>query len=132
MKFGNLLAILLLLAFEGCRSGSSPVGSTSSESPSRSKRKGLKTELFFGGNSLKSSKWTSFLTTVVSPVLPGFTILDGTGSWRGNLMPAKIIVIFHPGSDSDERHIESIRSQFKSQFGHDSVLRADTPCEYEF
>jgi hypothetical protein len=92
---------------------------------------GGKTELYFG-STLAGPNWNKFLHDVVTPRFPAFTIIDGLGSWKGSQMPSKIMVIFHSGSETDEKSIESIRKLFIEQFKHDSVLRANMPSNFDF
>lgn len=128
----KLILIAASLLF-GCReSTQSSNGARAGLGETTGSHKGVRTELYFGGTSLLQPKWVVFLESAVSPVFPGFTIIDGVGSWKGHQMPAKIMIIFHSGSSADEEHIEQIRSQFLSQFGHKSVLRADVESTYAF
>jgi len=79
---------------------------------------------------MEDSRWLAFLASHVTPHFPGFTIFDGTGSWRGRQMPSKVLVILHNGTAEEDANIESIRSEFIKEFKHESVLRSNEPCNF--
>lgn len=96
----------------------------------------IRTELYFGG--IAEAPWTEFLAKAVTPRFPsGLTVMDATGQWRGrdgtiHHLPTRILVILHPGTPETDRLLESIRTEFREQFHHESVLRADCPARVTF
>jgi hypothetical protein len=98
----------------------------------------LRTELFFGTNKpdggvVTEAQFQDFLTRVITPRFPdGLTLVTALGQFRGSngviqRERSMLLVLLYPADDarSSGRKIEEIRTQYKSEFQQESVLRAD-------
>ena len=130
---------MVALLLSGCAvnrpNPASPVSLSPADRPVTPKH-WIRTELYFGG--IAEAPWTEFLARAVTPRFPsGLTVMDATGQWRGqdgtiHHLPTRILVILHPGTPETDRLLESIRTEFREQFHHESVLRADCPARVTF
>lgn len=156
------LALMALLALTtGCagglgatRSNASPLESGKSVSSSLQgddARPGvattwLRSELYFGvgerndpSTRIDDARWQSFLDREVTTRFPdGLTVFDAYGQWlfRGNAAPerldSKVLVILHPNTAEDRAKIEAVRSAWKTETGHQSVLWVNQAAEVSF
>ncbi len=96
----------------------------------------LKTELYFGP--VDGDDWSDFLARDVTPRFPqGLTWLDVHGQWRDahgmvRKLDSRLLILIYPGSNSANRSIEAIRSDFKTRFHQQSVLRVTEKVEASF
>lgn len=101
---------------------------------------GVRTELLFGfgkpdGGVVSEVEWESFVEEYITPRFrDGLTIVDASGQWvdkKGEITKerAKIVILFHGGSEEAERSIEYIRDKYKQLFGQESVLRISMCAE---
>ena len=101
---------------------------------------GVRTELFFGfgkpdGGVVSEVEWESFVEEYITPRFrDGLTIVDASGQWmdkKGKITKerARIVILFHGGSEEAERSIEYIRDKYKQLFGQESVLRISMCAE---
>jgi hypothetical protein len=95
-----------------------------------------RTELFFGlsrnaGPNITEAEFGGFVDTKVTPRFPdGLTVVDGDGQFRGESGEvikegSKLIILLHGGSNAESKKIEAIRTDYKTQFQQESVLRTD-------
>ena len=92
------------------------------------KTNGIKTELYIGDSKLKVDD----LNQIISKKFEGFTIIDNLGYWKSQKMNGFKVIIFHKGKESDEEKIKEIIDNIKTEFSHESILRADFSCSYNF
>ena len=101
---------------------------------------GVRTELFFGlgkpsGGLVSQSEWERFVEEYITPRFKnGLTIVDASGQWmdkKGEITQerARIVILFHGGSEEAERSIEYIRDKYKQLFGQESVMRISMCAE---
>lgn len=96
----------------------------------------VRSELYFGA--IPGEAWARFLAEIVTPRFPsGLTVFDAQGQWRARdgavrQVPTRVLVILHPRTAAADESLEAIRREFKSRFGHESVLRADTAAAVSF
>ena len=96
-----------------------------------------KSELFMGRNisgdkisvkkdyRITDGQIQQFLSDVVSPRFPGFTMLSGQGYWKGESEDCVVLVILHEWLDeghADKFSIEAIIDEYKQKFHQESVL----------
>jgi hypothetical protein len=97
----------------------------------------LRTELYFGlsrdAGVVGDAEWQSFVDREVSGRFPsGFTVIDAQGQWLSQQTkaavrePSKVLIILRRPSAADDEKVEAIRRQFRSQFGQESVLKAES------
>ncbi|WP_394621163.1 DUF3574 domain-containing protein [Lentzea sp. JNUCC 0626] len=98
-----------------------------------------RTELYFGGNlqngtPITPAHFESFLDAEVTPAFPdGLTWIQAHGQWKGGKEDSYVLILLYPQSDrAANREIEEIRRDYKSQFGQQSVLRADSTDKVSF
>jgi hypothetical protein len=98
-----------------------------------------RTELFFGGTrpdngAITPAEFELFLDKDVTPAFPeGLTWLPVHGQWMGGKQDSYLLILLYPDSNRHaDRDIEKIRSDYKSQFGQESVLRADSTEHVSF
>jgi Protein of unknown function (DUF3574) len=95
-----------------------------------------RTELFFGlsrrGGVISEEEFQNFVNQFVTPRFPdGLTLLAGAGQFRdasGTTISegSKLLILLYPARTRDaDALIEAIRSDYKTQFEQQSVLRAD-------
>jgi hypothetical protein len=97
-----------------------------------------RTELFFGlskpgGGVVTEEEFKGFVDLYVTPRFPdGLTLLSGVGQFRDAsgttiVEGSKLLILLYParGSGDANRAIEQIRSDYKTRFEQQSVLRAD-------
>ena len=84
-------------------------------------------------------RWQACLPRAVPPRLPSrLTVFDAYGQWlfRGQATPerldSKVLVILHPETAEDRAKIDAIRSAWKAETGHQSVLWASQVSEVSF
>jgi len=134
---GLLLTLLLaLLGSAGCSTTSgTPSKPVAGDRPLAPER-WIRTELYFGA--IEIALWDEFLAKEVTPRFPsGLTVFEARGQWRNksgeiHRIPTRVLVILHPGSPETNRALEEIRSRFRDQFRHESILRADSPVTVAF
>jgi hypothetical protein len=102
------------------------------------------TQLYFGtskpdGTAVTDEQFKLFLDTNVTPRFPeGLTLLTGYGQFKvssGAIVQERshVLILFYPPSVRDaEQKIEAIRTDYKSMFGQESVLRADSNAAIGF
>jgi hypothetical protein len=99
----------------------------------------IRTELYFGldragAPQVSDDEWQEFVREVITPRFPeGLTVLNGAGQWRdtnGTVVrePSRIVIILRPveHSESSDRAIEEIRSEYVKRFEQDAVMRVDS------
>ncbi|MDZ4350947.1 MAG: DUF3574 domain-containing protein [Xanthomonadaceae bacterium] len=105
-----------------------------------------RSELYFGvgdphdpTSRIDQVRWQAFLEREVTPRFPdGLTVFDAYGQWlfRGQTSPerldSKVLVIIHPDIAGDRAKIDAIRSAWKTETGHQSVLWASQLVEISF
>ena len=154
----RLVLFALLVVLNGC--ASAPERAASAASPSTSASASLqgdatrpgatspwrRSELYFGigdrddtSTRIDDARWQGFLDREVTPRFPdGLTVFDAYGQWlfRGRDAPerldSKVLVILHPDSAEDRAKIDAIRSAWKAETGHQSVLWASHAAEVSF
>jgi hypothetical protein len=91
-----------------------------------------RTELYFGGGRADGSVITpadfeNFVDRQVTPAFPdGLTWLTAHGQWMGGKEDSYVIIIFYPLTNRQaNKDIEEIRTDYKTEFHQESVLRAD-------
>lgn len=95
-----------------------------------------RTELFFGlsrsvGADISEAEFAGFVDTKVTPRFPdGLTLVDGDGQFRGSdgeviKEGSKLLILLHGGSNAESKKIEAVRTDYKTQFQQESVLRTD-------
>ena len=91
-------------------------------------------QLFMGrsgpdGEIVDDEDWETFLAESVTPKFPdGLTVLDGKGQWRGSdgrvkRERSKLLVILAQPGESNNRLIDEISEEYRSQFNQESVLK---------
>nr|WP_042197008.1 DUF3574 domain-containing protein [Kibdelosporangium sp. MJ126-NF4]CEL22691.1 putative; ORF located using Glimmer/Genemark [Kibdelosporangium sp. MJ126-NF4]CTQ89831.1 putative; ORF located using Glimmer/Genemark [Kibdelosporangium sp. MJ126-NF4] len=92
-----------------------------------------RTELYFGGSRPDGSPITPadfevFLDKEVTPAFPdGLTWLEAHGQWMGGKEDSYVLILLYPyDKRGASREIEEIRTDYKTQFKQESVLRADS------
>ncbi|WP_173126026.1 DUF3574 domain-containing protein [Kibdelosporangium persicum] len=92
-----------------------------------------RTELYFGGSRPDGSPITPadfevFLDKEVTPAFPdGLTWLEAHGQWMGGKEDSYVLILLYPYDKREaNREIEEIRTDYKTQFQQQSVLRADS------
>lgn len=87
-------------------------------------------ELYFGRNRdgkpyVTHARWEAFLDEVVTPVFPGFTVIEGLGYWQGAPERSRVMVLLHaPGDDAK---VDAVADAYRVRFGQDAVYVADAP-----
>lgn len=103
----------------------------------------VRTDLFFGLDrgadpSVTGEEWQGFVDTVVTPLFKdGLTEFDAGGQYlamNGELIHegTKVIMLLHDGSDAASANIDTLRSEYKTRFEQESVLRVDFPACISF
>ncbi|SMD21794.1 DUF3574 domain-containing protein [Kibdelosporangium aridum] len=92
-----------------------------------------RTELYFGGSKPDGSVITpadfeQFVDKEVTPAFPdGLTWLEAHGQWMGGKEDSYVLILLYPYTKrTANRDIEEIRTDYKTQFQQQSVLRADS------
>lgn len=98
-----------------------------------------RTELYFGGNRpdgtvITPVQFELFLDEEVTPAFPdGLTWLPAHGQWMGGKESSYLLILLYPQNNRQaNREIEEIRTDYKSQFQQQSVLRADSTDRVSF
>jgi uncharacterized lipoprotein YehR (DUF1307 family) len=87
------------------------------------------------GGVVSEVEWESFVEKYITPRFrDGLTIVDASSQWvdkKGEITKerAKIVILFHDGSEEAKRSIEYIRDKYKQLFGQESVLRISMCAE---
>lgn len=106
----------------------------------------IKSELFMGrkittlSDGLKSVQRVSdkeigkFLSDVVAPRFPGFTVLQGIGYWKGKSEGCIVLVILHEDRNHEDypntlHRIKRIINEYKKRFHQESVLWLQSEVE---
>jgi len=125
---GMVAALMLGLTAAGTAAPAAP--STTDSTPGDSYKR---TELFFGsgkpdGTAVTPAEFELFLDKEVTPAFPdGLTWLPAHGQWMGGKEQSFELILLYPFSNRKANHdIEEIRTDYKSQFQQESVLRADS------
>jgi hypothetical protein len=103
----------------------------------------VRTELFFGlsrtgAPDISEPEFQNFVDTQVTTRFPdGLTLLSGKGQFRsaaGSIVQegSKLLILLYPFSTKSSNDIEQIRTQYKSMFQQESVLRTDEPTCVSF
>lgn len=90
----------------------------------RESKKSHKVVLYLGLPEVGSfPSWTDFLSRVVSPCFPGYTVIKGIGSWEGQHEGCLILTIITKEFEERERNmVADIIVEYCAQFKQDSVL----------
>ena len=87
-----------------------------------------KAELYFGcdidrlNRRVTGREIADFLSDVVSPRFPGFTVLHGQGYWEGKPENSFVVVIISGGYSGDlQKRIKEIIDYYKKTYYQDSV-----------
>jgi hypothetical protein len=103
-----------------------------------------RTELYFGskksdGTEVTEQDFEDFVDAKVTPRFPdGLTELTGEGQFRnsnGDIIEERsfVLILLYPPKDKEANgEIEAIRNDYKTQFGQESVLRADSRDRVSF
>jgi uncharacterized protein DUF3574 len=98
----------------------------------------VRTDLFFGssrpdGSTVTDEEFEGFLKREITSLFPdGLTLLVGTGQFKnskGEIIQEKsrLLILLYPFRETGSNgRIEQIRDAYKSVFGQESVLRADS------
>ena len=95
-----------------------------------------RTELLFGlsrasGPDITEEEFQHFIDQQVTPRFPeGLTLLAGNGQFQdsaGNIIQegAKLLILLYPFSKERNALVDEVRSEYKSAFQQESVLRTD-------
>lgn len=98
----------------------------------------IRTELYFGMRKpdkamISELEWSIFVDDVITPRFPeGFTVVEGKGQWRnkeGKIAKenSKVLIVVYRRDLRKEagRKLDEIRSEYKTRFDQESVLRVD-------
>jgi len=98
-----------------------------------------RTELYFGGSVadggvITPAQFESFLDRQVTPAFPdGLTWLSVHGQWMGGKEDSYLLILLYPPTNRHaNKDIEEIRTDYKTEFHQESVLRADTTNRVSF
>jgi hypothetical protein len=98
-----------------------------------------RTELFFGsgkpdGTSVTPAEFELFLDKEVTPAFPdGLTWEEAHGQWMGGKEDSYVLILLYPYTNRKaNKDIETIRTDYKTQFHQESVLRADSTERVSF
>jgi len=86
-----------------------------------------------GGGTVTDAEWQTFLDQVVTPRFPrGFSVVEGTGQWRGQSgvverERSEILTLLHDGGAADRRAVAELAAEYKRRFSQEAVLRERTP-----
>ena len=127
MIHGALLSASLLLLVIGCSQADAPVCPEGTD-------RFVEYQLFMGrsgpdGEIVDDEAWDTFLADTVTPRFPdGLTVLDGKGQWRGSdgqvkRERSKLLVILTQPGESNDRLIDEISEEYRTQFNQESVLK---------
>ena len=127
MIHGSLLSASLLLLVMGCSQADAPVCPEGTD-------RFVEYQLFMGrsgpdGEIVDDEAWDTFLADTVTPRFPdGLTVLDGKGQWRGSdgqvkRERSKLLVILAQPGESNDRLIDEISEEYRTQFNQESVLK---------
>lgn len=98
----------------------------------------VRTELFFGlsrsgGPDITEQEFQLFVDAKVTPRFPdGLTLLSGKGQFKnaaGVIIQegSKLVILLYPFSKEASAAVDAIRTDYKSAFQQESVLRIDEP-----
>lgn len=102
-----------------------------------------RSEMYFGlqrrdGTQVTENEWRSFVEQVVTPRFPaGLTVFDGAGQWRNAVNrverePSKVLVIFHPTSESIDAKIDEVRRLYCERFNQEAVMKVTSAARVAF
>lgn len=103
-----------------------------------------RTELYFGtekpdGSEVTEQEFEDFVDDKVTPKFPdGLTVLAGDGQFRGSdgvtvEERSFVLILLYPPKDKEANgEIEQIRTDYKTDFDQESVLRADSRDRVSF
>ncbi len=120
IRFGWLLSLSLLAGCADLACG--PFGPHA--------RPDLVAQMFMGrhfpGGEVSDADWAGFAANVITPRFPdGFTVLDGSGQWRGVdgvvRETTKILWVAAPDTDSVRQALNDIAAAYREQFHQQSV-----------
>jgi hypothetical protein len=96
----------------------------------------VRTELIFGTEraqlpAVTKAQWRRFVDREVARRFPGgFTLLDGSGEWRGSRgivrENAHVLIVWHRMAAEQDASIEALRALYKARFRQDAVARMDS------
>lgn len=108
----------------------------------------VRTELYFATGQWEASpeetaaseqRWLDFLDREVTPRFPkGLSVIDVYGQWLppGASTPSRLrskeLVVHHPDTPEQAAAIEAIRTAWKQETGHLSVLRSQLHADVSF
>ena len=85
------------------------------------------------------AEWQAFQAEVITPNLPdGYTVLDGTGAWRGAdsprtiTEPVKILIVAEPDRPESFAAVARVRDAYRSAFQQQSVGMTVQPACGDF
>lgn len=87
-----------------------------------------RTELYFG--KIAPEQWDEFLAQVVTPRFPdGLTWFDTHGQWQNRTgivtrQDSRVLILIHAPTPEKDRLIDEVRTEFKTRYKEQSVLRA--------
>jgi hypothetical protein len=65
-----------------------------------------------------------FIKWEVSPILVGFTVIDGQGYWKA--VPERTIIIIFIGDDEDRAKVRRVGQAYKAIFNQESVYMTES------
>ncbi len=106
------------------------------------------TRLFFGRDigdvgEVTAEQWRDFTVAEIIPRFSdGFTVLDGTGYWKGSSCKAvlvdggceksKILLVQYPPTIEADAKLKAIASAYIKQFSQEAIMRSDSPVCTQF
>jgi hypothetical protein len=70
-----------------------------------------------------------FIETVVTPILPAYTLVNALGAWNGLIEPS--IILIHIGMNEVRESLKKIATAYKAWFRQDTVYMTETIIETE-
>lgn len=126
LQFSRLLLLVALLASAGCAT------------PTQ-----VSDRLFFGraipgGGNVSEKQWNAFVAQVIVPRFPdGFTILRGSGHWKGDDGKAVseqswVLEVVHKDDPLIDAKVAEIARAYRECFKQDAVMCVRTPAGTTF
>ena len=94
-------------------------------------RPGTQTTLFLGraipggSDAVTEGQLQQFLREMVSPRIPGFTLMPATGFWKGQPESSSLLLVTHCGERDTLAAIEAVAAGYATMFRQDAVGRTD-------
>ena len=139
----RIALLLTLCATSACRLQRTDATPAPAPAPSAVCRDGelpmQRSTLYFGAavpnstDTVDSSEWQAFLDASVTPRFPdGLTWFDARGQWRGADgqtigEPSRVLILLHADDATAATAIDAIRSDYKTAFKQEAVLRERAP-----